>query len=151
MKINIFLQIGNTEIKISNTMTVVRFGVSLEKGLLDALDKFAEENHFKSRSQALRHLISNNLTEKKWESNEIVAGAVSLVYDHHKRDLLSNLADLQHDFHDVILSNIHFHIDHDNCLEIIAIKGESSRLKELANRLIGLKGIQQGKLTTSSI
>lgn len=132
-------------------MTVVRFGVSLEKGLLDALDKFAEENHFKNRSQALRHLISNNLTEKKWESNEIVAGAVSLVYDHHKRDLLSNLTDLQHDFHDVILSNIHFHIDHDNCLEIIAIKGESSRLKELANRLIGLKGIQQGKLTTSSI
>jgi CopG family nickel-responsive transcriptional regulator len=132
-------------------MTVVRFGVSLEKGLLDALDKFVEENHFKNRSQAIRHLISNNLTEKKWESNEIVAGAVSLVYDHHKRDLLSNLADLQHDFHDVILSNIHFHIDHDNCLEIIAIKGESSRLKELANRLIGLKGIQQGKLTTSSI
>lgn len=131
-------------------MSVARFGVSLEKELLEALDKFARENQFANRSQAIRHLIRNNLVEKKWKSNEIVAGAISLVYDHHKRDLLNKLAELQHDYHDIILANQHFHLDHDNCLEIIAVKGESAKLSLLANKLIAVKGIQHGTLTMSS-
>lgn len=131
-------------------MTVVRFGVSVEQELLTALDNFVGENHFANRSQAIRQLIKNNLVEKKWESNEIVAGAISLVYDHHKRELLNNLAELQHDYHDLILATQHFHLDHDNCLEIIAVKGESVRLSLLANKLIALKGIQHGMLTMSS-
>jgi CopG family nickel-responsive transcriptional regulator len=131
-------------------MTVVRFGVSLEQELLTALDAFVRENHFSNRSQAVRQLINNNLVEKKWESNEQVAGAISLVYDHHKRELLNNLADLQHDYHDVILATQHFHLDHDHCLEIIAVKGESAKLSLLANKLIALKGIRHGNLTMSS-
>lgn len=131
-------------------MSVARFGVSLEKELLEALDKFVNENQYANRSQAIRHLIKNNLVEKKWESNEIVAGAISLVYDHHKRDLLNTLAGIQHDYHDEILATQHFHLDHDNCLEIIAVKGESSKLTLLANKLIAIKGIQHGKLTMSS-
>lgn len=131
-------------------MTVVRFGVSLEQELLTALDKFVGANHFANRSQALRQLINNNLVEKKWESNELVAGAISLVYNHHKRELLNNLAELQHDYHDLILATQHFHLDHDNCLEIIAVKGESVKLSLLANKLIALKGIQHGMLTMSS-
>ena len=125
-------------------MSVARIGVSLEQELLTALDKFVEDNHFANRSQAIRQLITNHLVEKKWESNEIVAGAISLVYDHHKRDLLNNLAEMQHDYHDVILATQHFHLDHDNCLEIIAVKGESAKLSILANKLINLKGIQHG-------
>ncbi|MBN2174621.1 MAG: nickel-responsive transcriptional regulator NikR [Bacteroidales bacterium] len=131
-------------------MSVSRFGVSLEKELLEALDQYVAENHFKNRSQAIRHLVRNNLVEKKWESNQQVAGAISLVYDHHKRDLLNTLADLQHDYHDIILANQHFHLDHDNCLEIIAVKGEAFKLTLLANKLIAVKGIQHGKLTMSS-
>jgi CopG family nickel-responsive transcriptional regulator len=131
-------------------MSVVRFGVSLEEDLLKALDSFARENHFQNRSQAIRHLIRNNLVEEKWEANERVAGAISLVYDHHKRDLLNNLADIQHDYHDLILANQHFHLDHDQCLEIIAVKGDSAKLSLLANKLIALKGVQHGKLTMSS-
>jgi len=131
-------------------MSVARFGVSLDQELLDALDRFVKENNFPNRSQAIRQLISDNLAQKKWESNQQVAGAVSLVYDHHKRDLLNKLADLQHDYHDVILSAQHFHLDHDNCLEIIAVRGESSRLTLLANKLIAIKGIQHGKLTMSN-
>jgi CopG family nickel-responsive transcriptional regulator len=131
-------------------MSVSRFGVSLEKELLEALDQYVSDNQFKNRSQAIRHLIRNNLVEKKWESNEQVAGAISLVYDHHKRDLLNTLADLQHDYHDIILANQHFHLDHDNCLEIIAVKGQASKLTLLANKLIAVKGIQHGKLTMSS-
>jgi CopG family nickel-responsive transcriptional regulator len=131
-------------------MSVARFGVSLDQELLDALDRFVKDNNFPNRSQAIRQLISDNLAQKKWESNQQVAGAVSLVYDHHKRDLLNKLADLQHDYHDVILSAQHFHLDHDNCLEIIAVRGESSRLTLLANKLIAIKGIQHGKLTMSN-
>jgi CopG family nickel-responsive transcriptional regulator len=131
-------------------MSVARIGVSLEHDLLAALDKFVHENHFANRSQAIRQLITNNLVEKRWESNEKVAGAISLVYDHHKRDLLSRLAELQHDYHDVILATQHFHLDHDNCLEIIAVKGESAKLSILANKLINLKGIHHGALTMSS-
>jgi CopG family transcriptional regulator, nickel-responsive regulator len=131
-------------------MTVVRFGVSLEQDLLNALDKYVVDNQFANRSQAIRQLINNNLVEKKWETNAVVAGAISLVYDHHKRELLSTLADIQHDYHDLILATQHFHLDHDNCLEIIAVKGESAKLNALANKLIAVKGIQHGKLTMSS-
>lgn len=130
-------------------MTVSRFGVSLEKELLEVLDKFVKENKFANRSQAIRHLISKNVVEKKWQSNNVVAGAVILVYDHHKRDLLMKLTDIQHDFHEEILSAQHFHLDHDNCLEIVALKGKASRLTELSDNLIAVKGIQHGKLVMS--
>jgi len=130
-------------------MSVVRFGVSLEKEMLDALDEYTAANHFSNRSQALRQLISKNLVVKKWQSNEVVAGAVTLVYDHHKREVLNNLTDIQHHFHDVILSSQHIHLDHDNCLEIIAIKGKAAVLTELADKLIAVKGVQHGQLTMS--
>ena len=130
-------------------MSIVRFGVSLEKELLEALDNYASENHFTNRSQAIRHLINNNIVSDKWQSNSLVAGSITLVYDHHKNDLLNNLTNLQHDYHSVILSSLHFHLDHDLCMEIIAVKGKSKTLTELANKLIAVKGIQHGKLTMS--
>jgi CopG family transcriptional regulator, nickel-responsive regulator len=130
-------------------MSVVRFGVSLEGELLQALDHFVKENKFSNRSQAIRQLISKNLVERKWQCNNIVAGAIILMYDHHRRELLNKLSDMQHDYHDVILSAQHFHLDHHNCLEIIAVKGAASKLTELADKLIALKGIQHGKLTMS--
>jgi CopG family nickel-responsive transcriptional regulator len=132
-------------------MSVVRFGVSLENDLLEALDQYVNENHFASRSQAIRQLITNHLVEKKWQSNDKVAGAITLVYDHHKRDLLNNLADLQHNYFDIILSTQHFHLDHDNCLEIIAVKGKATKLSDLASRLTAMKGIQHAKLTMGSL
>jgi len=104
-------------------MSIVRFGVSLEKELLEALDNYASDNHFTNRSQAIRQLINNNIVTNKWQCNNLVAGSITLVYDHHKRDLLTNLTDLQHDYHHVILSSQHFHLDNDLCMEIIAVKG----------------------------
>jgi CopG family nickel-responsive transcriptional regulator len=130
-------------------MSVVRFGVSLEKELLEELDKFVEENEFANRSQAIRNLINKNLAEKKWEKDNFVAGSITLVFDHHKNDLQKNLTEIQHDYHHEILSAQHFHLDHDTCLEIIAVKGNSSTLTELANKLIAVKGIRHGKLTMS--
>ncbi|MCF8348432.1 MAG: nickel-responsive transcriptional regulator NikR [Bacteroidales bacterium] len=128
-------------------MAVVRFGVSLEQELLDALDNFVTENHFANRSQAIRHMIANNQVEHDWQNDSRVAGSITIVYDHHKRDILKNLTDIQHDYHDTILSSQHFHLDHDNCLEIIAVKGQANQLIQLSERLIAIKGILHGKLS----
>ncbi|HEX2935173.1 MAG TPA: nickel-responsive transcriptional regulator NikR [Bacteroidales bacterium] len=130
-------------------MPVTRFGVSLEEELLEALDLYVKENKFPNRSQAIRHLIEKNLVEKKWQCNHIVAGAIVLMYDHHKKDVINKLTDVQHDFYDVILSSQHFHLNHNKCLEIIAVKGEAIRLTELADKLISIKGILHGKLVMS--
>jgi CopG family transcriptional regulator, nickel-responsive regulator len=132
-------------------MALVRFGVSLEEEILTSLDQFVIDNNFSNRSQAIRHLVEKNIIEKKWQCNNVVAGAVVMVYDHHKRDLLNKLNEIQHDYFDVILSAQHFHLSHDTCLEIIAVKGPALKLTELSDKLIGLKGIEHGKLVMSKV
>ncbi|MBN2480477.1 MAG: nickel-responsive transcriptional regulator NikR [Bacteroidales bacterium] len=130
-------------------MSVIRFGVSLEQEMLDTLDEYSNDNQLANRSQAIRHLINNNLVEKKWQCNHIVAGSITLVYDHHKHDMLNHLTQIQHKYFSVILSSLHFHLNHDKCMEIIAIKGKAVLLTKLADELIAVKGIQHGKLTMS--
>jgi CopG family transcriptional regulator, nickel-responsive regulator len=130
-------------------MTIARFGVSLDEDILKDLDGFVIDNNFPNRSQAIRHLVERNLIEKKWQCNNIVAGAIVMLYDHHKGDVTTKSNDIQHEYFDVILSSQHFHLSHDNCLEIIAVKGTANRLTELADKLIGIKGIIHGKLVMS--
>ena len=130
-------------------MSVVRFGVSFEIELLDALDKYVTENQFTNRSQALRQLVNKHLVEKKWQCNNTVAGAVTLVYDHHKREIINNLAQVEREFPNEILSVQRFTLDQDHSLEIVAVRGISARLTDLADKLISEKGIQHGKLTMS--
>jgi CopG family nickel-responsive transcriptional regulator len=130
-------------------MPLARFGVSLEKDLLKALDDFVIENNMPNRSQAIRHLVEKNLVEKKWHCNQIVAGAVVLLYDHHKGDVTTRSNDIQHEYFEVILSSQHFHLSHEYCLEIVAVKGKAKRLTELSDKLIGIKGIVHGKLVMS--
>lgn len=130
----------------SNTMAVERFGVSLEKDLMDELDGFVKENHFPNRSQAIRFLIEKNIVEKKWQCNNEVAGAIILLFDHHKRDISNQVNGIQHGYHHLILSTQHVHLNHDNCLETIAVKGKAIELTELSDKLIALKGVKHGKL-----
>ncbi|HBS85892.1 MAG: nickel-responsive regulator [Bacteroidetes bacterium GWF2_38_335] len=132
-------------------MQVQRFGVSLEKEVLDSLDRFVEQKKFPNRSQAIRYLIRKNIKEESWKENKIVAGAIVLVYDHHKRELQKHSTELQHDYHDLILSVQHVHLDHDNCLETISVKGKAHDLMDLANRLISIKGIKHGDLVMSGM
>jgi CopG family transcriptional regulator, nickel-responsive regulator len=130
-------------------MPLARFGVSLDKDLLKALDEFVIEDNLPNRSQAIRLLVEKNLVEKKWSCNQIVAGAVVILYDHHKGDIPSKSSDIQHEYFDVILSTLHFHLSHDSCLEIVAVKGQANRLTQLSEKLIGIKGIIHGKLVMS--
>ena len=132
-------------------MAVVRFGVSLQEDQLEALDNYVRDSQFANRSQAFRQLISKNLVENKWQHNKVVAGVITLIYNHHKRDLTLILTDIQHNYYDIILSTQHFHLDHDKCLEIVAIKGKALRLTELSDKLIAVKGIQHGELVMSTV
>jgi CopG family nickel-responsive transcriptional regulator len=130
-------------------MSLARFGVSLDEDILKALDEFVIENKLPNRSQAIRHLVERNLVEKKWQCNQIVAGAIVMLYDHHKGDVTIKSNDIQHEYFDVILSSQHFHLSHENCIEIVAVKGTANRLTELSDKLIGIKGIIHGKLVMS--
>jgi CopG family nickel-responsive transcriptional regulator len=140
---------NNTFIKKSNTMSVVRFGVSFEREVLDALDEYVQENQFSNRSQALRQLVNKHIVEKKWQCNNRVAGAVTLVYDHHRRDIANHLGEIQLQYTEEILSVQRFALNEQYSMEVIALNGISARLTELAEKLISEKGIQHGKLTMS--
>ncbi len=146
---NTYIANLNTNREIRNTMSVVRFGVSFEKEVLDALDEYVEENRYSNRSQALRQLVNRHIVEKKWLCNNRVAGAVTLVYDHHKREIAINLADVQRDYRDEILSVQRFTLNDAHSMEVISLLGVSARLTELSDRLISEKGIRHGKLIMS--
>jgi len=128
-----------------------RFGVSLEDDLLKELDNLAKKHKFPNRSQAIRFLIRKNLVEESYEGNKEVSGAIILIYDHHRRELVNKSLDIQHDFSHNILSTQHVHLDHNNCLEIIALKGKARNLKDLSDKLIALKGVKHGKLVISML
>jgi len=129
---------------------IKRFGVSLEKDLFDELDAIVGKHKFPNRSQAIRFLIRKNLTEEAYAENKEVSGAVVIIYDHHKRELVNKSLDIQHEFGSIILASQHVHLSHHNCLEIIALKGKASNLKALADKLIALKGVKHGKLVVTS-
>jgi CopG family nickel-responsive transcriptional regulator len=130
-------------------MALARFGVSLDEEILKALDGLVIANSLPNRSRASHHLVERNMVEKKWQCNQIVAGAIVILYNHHKGDVTYKSNDVQHDFYDVILSSQHCHLNHDNCLEIVAVKGIAKRLTELPDKLIGMKGVIHGKLVMS--
>lgn len=130
-------------------MNVCRFGVSLEDDLLEKLDDFVEKHHFPNRSQAIRHLIRNLHVNEIWQENQLAAGSIVLIYDHHKNRLVNSLLTIQHDFSDLILSSQHVHLDHDNCLETIVVRGKPNDIYALADRLIAVKGVKHGNLAIS--
>lgn len=127
---------------------LVRFGVSIDQDLLENYDRLIAGRGYATRSEALRDLIREALIQQKIETqpNVDALGSLTLVYDHHARNLMQEMAEIQHDFHDNILSVMHLHVSRDDCLEIIALRGVVSEIVELANRLLSLKGIKNGKL-----
>ena len=130
-------------------MSVKRFGVSLEEELLDSLDRLVADHHLPNRSQAIRFLIRKNEVEVSWNEDMEVAGALVLIYDHHKRDIQKQMTSLQHEYHCLILASQHIHLDHDMCLETITVRGKASKLLKLADKLKAIKGIRHGELVMS--
>lgn len=127
-----------------------RFGVSLEKGLLDRFDRLIKERNYTNRSEALRDLIRQELIKKQWQKGGEIAGAITFIYDHHKRELLNKITDVQHDFQRVIISTQHIHLDHNNCLEIVALRGNPKVAQKLQDSLKSIKGVKHATLSMSS-
>jgi CopG family transcriptional regulator, nickel-responsive regulator len=130
--------------------TLVRFGVSLNKDLLERFDALIKERNYTNRSEAFRDLIREEFIKQEWQEEGDVAGAITLIYDHHRKELLNKVTDLQHDYQKVIISTQHIHLDHDNCLEIVAVKGNPAEVQRLAATLRSLKGVKHGTLNMSS-
>jgi len=129
---------------------LVRFGVSLEKKLLEKFDSFIRERNYTNRSEAFRDMIRQELIKKEWVEGEDIAGAITLIYDHHRKDLLSKITDIQHNYQKLIISTQHIHLDHDNCLEIVAVRGNPAEVQRLADTLKSIKGVKHGTLNMSS-
>jgi CopG family transcriptional regulator, nickel-responsive regulator len=130
---------------------IVRFGVSLDKNLLQKFDIHSSRKGYTNRSEALRDLIRDDLVKKEWQDNQEVTGAITLVYDHHKRELLNHLMELQHDYHEYIISTQHIHLDHDNCLEIVVVKGNPKNIEMLYGHLKSAKGVKHAGLSMATL
>lgn len=123
---------------------ITRFGVSLDGELLRAFDLSCESRGYTNRSEALRDLIRSSLLEDKWGEEDEASGVLILVYDHHRNDLSRRLMTIQHDYHDTIVTTMHFHTDHANCLEILVLRGAPKILRELSQKLISTTGVKYG-------
>lgn len=129
----------------------IRFGVSLDSDLLDKFDVLCKEKSYQTRSEAIRDLIRSMLVQRQWEDSDgDVAGTLTLVYDHHASGLAQKLTELQHDSHEVILSTMHVHLDHHNCLEVLVLKGSAEIIKGLGQKLISTKGVKHGHLVLTT-
>ncbi|MGQ0794101.1 MAG: nickel-responsive transcriptional regulator NikR [Deltaproteobacteria bacterium] len=129
---------------------LLRLGVSISSDLVERFDRLIEGRGYVNRSEAIRDLIRNFITQSEWESDEETVGVITIVYDHHIRELMDKLADLQHDHSSMINSALHVHLDHDNCLEAIVVRGRSSEIKKFADKLIGIKGVKHGQLSKTT-
>jgi CopG family nickel-responsive transcriptional regulator len=129
---------------------LIRFGVSLDNGLLTKFDRLIKTKGYTNRSEAIRDLIREELVRKEWTEDKEIAGAVTLLYDHHKRELANKLTDIQHDFSSIIIACQHIHLDHHNCLEIIAVKGVSQKVLALADTLKATRGVKHGTLSMTA-
>ncbi|MFZ5798422.1 MAG: nickel-responsive transcriptional regulator NikR [Desulfobulbaceae bacterium] len=128
----------------------VRFGISLDEKLLIDFDRLIEQKHYTNRSEAIRDLIRASLVENKSESDEEAVGTVTLIYNHHVRDLSDKLTEHQHAHHDQIISALHVHLDAHNCLEVLVIRGSAKKIREIADELLGVKGVKHGKLVMTT-
>lgn len=128
-----------------------RFSVSLHPKLLKQLDEMVDERGFGNRSLAIADMIRAQLVEhRQKQGNEEIAGTITLVYDHHKQHVQAALTDIQHDHHAEIISTVHVHLDHHNCLEVLVVRGRASLVKKIADELIAAKGVKHGKLTVTT-
>jgi CopG family nickel-responsive transcriptional regulator len=130
---------------------LTRTGIAIDSDLLIRFDRYITKQGYTNRSEAFRDLIRDRLITAAVEDPETaVVGSITLIYDHHSRLLPDKLTKLQHDHHDLVIATTHAHLDHHTCLEVLVVRGKSSRVQKLADLLIGTKGVHHGRLVMSS-
>jgi CopG family nickel-responsive transcriptional regulator len=130
--------------------SLYRFGISLDKKLIDRFDRHIHRSNYSNRSEAIRDLIREELVRKQWTASGEVAGALIITYDHHHRELVTTLMDIQHNYGKIIVSTQHIHLDHHNCLEIVAVRGAAKNVQRLAAELKAQKGVKHLSLGMST-
>ena len=131
-------------------MQLIRFGVSLPEDLIRKFDRLIKRKKYPTRSEAIRDLIRRELVQEDIDSDRVVAGVLSLLYDHHHTAISETLTALQHDHHESIISTTHVHLDHDHCLEVIMLHGRARDIKKFADGIISIKGVKHGGLHLTS-
>jgi len=131
-------------------MKLKRFGVSLPENLIKQFDRLIKKKNYQNRSEAIRDLIRNELVKEEIKKDQQVAGVLNILYDHHKSTLSEKLNSLQHDYYKSIISTTHIHLDHDNCLEVVVLKGKAKDIKDFADKIISIKGVKHGGLHLTS-
>ncbi len=135
---------------MSEPQRLVRLSMSIEKGLYDKLESLVAENGYVNRSEFIRDLIRDYSIAKEWKGDDEVVGTLTIIYDHHKRELSKRLTDLQHGSHEIILASTHIHLDHSVCAEMIMMKGRASEIRRIANHMRKERGVFHANLTESS-
>lgn len=133
-------------------MKTTRFGVSMDDELLKKLDLIVKQRRYPNRSEAIRDMIRSTIVEDEWsKSRGEVIGVLVIVFDHHKRDLSSQLLEREHKRSGAIITTLHLHLDHHNCLEAKIIKGKPAEIRNIANELIAFKGVKYGRLIPATV
>jgi CopG family nickel-responsive transcriptional regulator len=131
---------------------LIRFGVSMEKGLLGKFDQMISLKGYTNRSEAFRDLARKELVDASWENEKGLQVAVlTMVYSHESSELLHKLTHIQHDHHDIIITSLHIHLDHDNCMEVLIMKGKTKELKSFAEKTLAIKGVKFGQLIKGTL
>jgi CopG family nickel-responsive transcriptional regulator len=127
-----------------------RFTISLDEKLLEQFDTAITRRKYVNRSEAIRDLIRSAFIEEEWQADKDVIGVISMVYDHHQSKLQEKVTEIQHEYHDQIVSATHIHMDHHNCLEVVIVKGKAGSINELADRIRSLRGVRNCKMAMST-
>lgn len=130
---------------------ITRFGISMDSQLLKRFDNFISQQGYANRSEAIRDLVRDRLIKEEWTNEEVeTVGTITIIYDHHQRELTEKLVEHQHKEHDAVISMMHVHLDHHNCLEVLAVRGKAKHIKSLSDHLISTKGVKHGKLVMTT-
>lgn len=129
---------------------LIRTGLSLERHLLERFDQAIARKGYQNRSEAVRDLIREYLIQEEASENKPIIGTLTMVYDHHRPKLAEKLIDAQHHAHAMVLAATHVHLDHDNCLEVVIMKGKAGEVRNLGDRLLSLRGVKHGRLVVTS-
>ena len=131
---------------------LVRFGVSIRANLLKQFDRLISRKGYVNRSEAIRDLIRKHLVEHEWEQGETeTLGTLTIVYNHHVRELAGRLDTFQHEHVPNVISSLHVHLDAHNCLEVMILRGMPAKIRSLADHILGVKGVNHGQLVMTSM
>ena len=135
----------------TDTEVLERIGVAIDGGLLRRFDDLIQDRGYSNRSEAIRDLIRAELVSEVTHSkSSVVAGTATLLYDHHVRLLPEKLLALQHDYLGTVVSTMHVHLDHQNCLEVLVLRGQSADVRRIGNLMISMKGVKHGRLVMTA-